>query len=88
MDAESLAVEAACQQFQFLVMTAVAAAVLKHVQNVRARNSASVSSTLQRPLVFVDHRRGRKIYHARQQFPRKNYKDNHMWRITTAIIIT
>lgn len=81
MDGESLAVEAACQQFQFLVMTAVAAAVLKHVQNVRARNSASVSSTLQRPVVFVDHRRGRKIYHARQQFPRKNYKENHMWRM-------
>jgi hypothetical protein len=81
MDAESLAVEAACQQFQFLAITAVAAVVLKHLRNVQAKRTSVHSSDGQCPVLFVDHRRGRKIYHARQQFARKNYKNNHMWRM-------
>jgi len=74
MDADSLAVELACQQFQFLARIAVAAVVLKHLRNVQALRTSVQSPDRQGPVlpVFVDHRRGNKIYHERQQFQRKN----------------
>ena len=76
MSTEALAGEVACQQFQFVAITAVIAVLDKHLHDVRDQNSSF--STLRRPVVFVDHRRGRNIFRARQQFPM--YRDHHYVR--------
>ncbi len=40
MSTEALAGEVACQQFQFIAMTAVIAVLVKHLQDVRDQNSS------------------------------------------------
>jgi hypothetical protein len=84
-DAEVAAEElrAAFQQFHFLAIAAfasMASASLKIIANTLASPDSS------RPVVFVDGRRGRKLFKIRNKFNeeqggRKNYKDNHMWRM-------
>jgi hypothetical protein len=67
-------------RFAFFVVTAVTLIAAKRIRDVRsalARN-LPISPPSARP-IFVDHRRGHKVFRARGVFERKDYKNNHWW---------
>ena len=81
-DAEVAAEElrAAFQQFHFLVIVSFAYIASKSVKKIANALASSVST---QHAVFVDGRRGRKLFRHREKFNeaqggRKNYKDNHI----------
>lgn len=81
MTDNSANLRAVFQQFYFLSIAAVAALAASSIRNRRNQ-----SSPLNRNPVFVDRRRGLQKFRTRTQFNvdqggRKDYKDNHMWRM-------
>jgi hypothetical protein len=71
----------AFRQFQFIVVSAFVALAASSIQQINnGRASMAVAPE------FVDHRRGPKRFRSRLQYNveqggRKNYKDNHLWRM-------